>query len=112
MPNPGPEHVLTSEYGSKFYENTRGSAEDMLAHGCIFSHLEWPSYAWPGGYPFAYTTRDGGCLCPDCSNENLYLTLDGDDQWRIIDRYVVWEGSDLYCDNCGKKIDPAYDAER
>lgn len=108
MATPNIEHVVTSEYGCKFYESTRESAEDMLAHGCVFDHLEWPIYAWPGGYPIYYTTRDGGCLCPDCANENLYLTLDGDDQWRIVGQDVNWEDIHLYCDNCNAVIAPAY----
>lgn len=111
MATPNIEHVVTSQYGTKFFESTRESAEDMLAHGCIFSHLEWPSYTCPGGYPTYYTTKDEGCLCPVCANDNLYLTLDGDDQWRIVDQYINYEDNDLYCDNCWRKIDHAYDME-
>ena len=70
-------------------------------YGCTFSHMEWPAYAWPGGYPFYYVTRDGGCLCPSCANENMNLTLDKDyDQWCIVAQEINYEDNDLQCDNC------------
>lgn len=107
---PSPEHVLGDEYGGLFFE-TRDSAEDMIKHGCTFSHLEWPSWSWPGGYPLAYYTRDGGCLCPKCANENLNLTLDKDyDQWCIVAQEINFEDS-LQCDNCYAKIPAAYGDE-
>lgn len=101
-PTPSPEHVLTSQHGILFYD-TRDSAEDMIKHGCTFSHLEWP---W--GYTLAYYTRDGGCLCPKCANENLNLTLDKDyDQWCIVAQEINYEDS-LQCDNCYANIPAAY----
>ena len=108
MTTPTPEHVLTSEHGDLFYE-TRDSAEDLLKYGCVFSHLEWPTWAWPGGYPIVYYTRDGGCLCPSCANENLNLTLDKDyDQWCIVAQEINYEDNDLRCDNCYAEIESAY----
>lgn len=106
---PTPDHVLISPYGTRFYETARDSAEDMVRHGCTFSHLEWLAYAWPGGYPIYYTTLDGGCLCPTCANENMNLTLDKDyEQWFIMGQDINYEDSDLYCDNCNAAIAPAY----
>ena len=108
MATPTPKHVLRDEHGGLFYE-TRDSAEDMIKHGCTFSHLEWPSWAWPGGYPIAYYTRDGGFLCPKCANENLNLTLDKDyDQWCIEAQEINYEDNDLQCDNCYANIPAAY----
>ena len=111
MTTPSPEHVLVSEHGGLFYEG-RGSAENMIKYGCTFSHLEWPAWAWPGGYPIAYYTRDGGCLCPTCANENMNLTLDKDyDQWCIVAQEINYEDNDLQCDNCSERIAPAYAEE-
>ena len=105
---PTPEHVLTSEHGGLFYEH-RDSAEDMIKHGCTFSHIEWPSWEWLGGYPIAYYTHDGGCLCPKCANENLNLTLDKDyDQWCIVAQEINYEDNGLQCDNCYANIPAAY----
>lgn len=108
-PTPTPDHVLASEHGTLFYETNRDSAEDLLEYGCTFSHMEWPAYAWPGGYPFYYVTRDGGCLCPSCANENMNLTLDKDyDQWCIVAQEINYEDNDLQCDNCYVDIPAAY----
>jgi hypothetical protein len=70
---------------------------------------DYISYAWPGGYPIFYVTKDCGVLCPKCANENKELTKDKDDpQWFIVDYDVNWEDETLYCDNCNKKIESAY----
>ena len=61
-----------------------------------------------GGYPLFYVTKDNGCLCPKCANENIELTLGDDPQWKIEQVDVNWENHDLYCDNCNEIINPAY----
>jgi hypothetical protein len=69
---------------------------------------EWPSFAWPGGYPLYYFTKDNGILCPKCANENLKLTLGNDPQWQIVDCDINYEDPDTTCDNCWKNIESAY----
>ena len=70
---------------------------------------EYPTYAWPGGYPLYYITRDNGVLCPDCANRNLKLTLDRiDPQWSIEAVEINYEDDFLICDNCSTIIKPAY----
>lgn len=66
--------------------------------------------AWPGGYPVHYVVDDGGTLCPACVRDNFALCLgsDGRDGWCITGRDINWETEDLYCDNCNKRIEPAY----
>ena len=69
------------------------------------------AYAWPGGYPVFYITKDGGALCPDCAREAEAegLTSDPDDaQWCIVAGDVNWEDDALYCDHCNKIIESAY----
>ena len=73
-------------------------------------------YAWPGGYPLAAITADGGCLCADCVKkewrqicaESFQNTNCG---FRIAGVDVNWENPDLYCDHCGKKMESAYGDE-
>lgn len=69
---------------------------------------EWEKYAWPGGYPLYYVTKDGGCLCSKCANDNLELTLGDDPQWKITLVDINYEDTSLYCDNCQKLVESAY----
>jgi len=106
-------HVLVStnvsNNGSKFYEAARESAEYFIDHGCTFSHLEWDSYAWPGGYPIYYYTKDCGVLCPKCANEELLRTIDPEDeQFYVVDGSINYEDTDLHCDHCGGRVPSAY----
>jgi hypothetical protein len=62
-----------------------------------------PAYAWPGGYPIVYLTRNGLVLCPDCANkpEDEY----GD---PAVAGDVFWEGAPMECGDCGRQIESAY----
>lgn len=71
----------------------------------------YPTYAWPGGYPFFYITQDSGVLCPKCANANLALCQGDDPQWKVVAQEVNWENEALYCDNCYKIIESAYGGE-
>lgn len=71
---------------------------------------EWPKYAWPGGYPLYYITRDAGLLCATCANKNLKLTLGDDPQWQIEEVEVNYEDF-MTCDNCNTQIEAAYDVD-
>lgn len=61
-----------------------------------------PAYAWPGGYPLFYLTKDGSTVCPCCANKEV------DDSQMPIAVDVQWEGEPLICDDCGKEIESAY----
>lgn len=70
---------------------------------------KYDHYAWPGGYPLFYVTKDSGVLCPTCANENAELCKDKDDpQWYIVATDANWEDPDLYCDHCNKRIESTY----
>lgn len=61
---------------------------------------EFPSYAWPGGYPVFYLTKD--CiLCPACANKE-------DDPTSVLDWAINWEDTDLFCEECSNRIESAY----
>lgn len=86
-------------------------AKELLAQfpDFTFSHLEYEAYAWPGGYEIHYIVEDGGVLCHQCANRELERTLDpDDDQFHIVDYVINYEDSDLYCDHCNRRIEPAY----
>lgn len=74
-----------------------------------FLHLEWPRWAWPGGYEIHYYTKDCGVLCFNCANEHMDRTLDHDDaQFCITSADINYEDEGLWCDHCGREIKPAY----
>jgi hypothetical protein len=73
-------------------------------------------YAWPGGYPLALITADGGCLCADCVHKEWRLICaESFDQsncgFRVSGVDVNWENPDLLCDHCGRKMESAYGEE-
>lgn len=70
------------------------------------------AYAWPGGYPIIYVTRDSGTLCPKCANgENgseASIHDEGDPSWHIVAQQIHWEGAPETCDHCNAKVESAY----
>jgi len=72
-----------------------------------FIKKEWDTWAWTGGYPIYYVTKDGGVLCAKCANDNLELTLGDDPQWRIVAEDINYEGN-FNCDHCYEAVESAY----
>ena len=110
-PPPRPEVILRRQDGSIFDSFTEPEAESFMATypgQYVVHRRNWPSHAWPGGYPLFYTTRDGGCLCSKCANENIDATLGDDPEWQITSKDVNYEDLDLWCDNCNAKVEAAY----
>ena len=94
----------------KWYEPTENARRVLDQFpDFTFSHLEYQAWAWPGGYEISYVTADQGVLCHQCANANLMRTLDPDDaQFYIEHEFINWEDCTLYCDHCGRQIEPAY----
>jgi hypothetical protein len=70
-------------------------------------------YAWPGGYPKYFVTKDGGVLSFDSAKEMKNEIIDAmknnsDPSWYIMGVDINWEDPDLYCDHSGEKIECAY----
>ena len=70
-------------------------------------------YAWPGGYPLYFVTKDGGVLSFKAVEENRTevdsaIREDNDRQWRVVACYINWEDSDLVCDHTNERIESAY----
>ena len=75
---------------------------------------KFPSFAWPGGYPLFYITRDNRALCPECCNKEFELikeAIEGKDdpQWEIVAVEINYQDNMLYCDHCSQQIEPAYE---
>jgi len=77
------------------------------------SQLKAGAYAWPGGYPLYFITKDGAALSFDAAKENRQLiteSIDNDcnDGWQVVCCDVNWEDGELSCDHSGGKIESAY----
>lgn len=64
-----------------------------------------PAYAWPGGYPIIYLTKQNAHLCPECANKtekdpNHYDPVEASD--------IHYEGPSMLCEDCGTEIESAY----
>jgi hypothetical protein len=60
-----------------------------------------PAWAWPGGYPIVYVTKDGLVVCAKCAEPT-----DCSDPAIAYD--VFYEGDPIACDDCGVTIESAY----
>lgn len=113
MLNIHPRHVLLQPSTSQpipwyEYEPNARTVLDQFPD-FTFSHLEWPSYAWPGGYEIHYLTKDCGVLCHQCANAELNRTIDpDDDQFFIECDDINYENPGIFCDHCNRRIEPAY----
>lgn len=61
---------------------------------------ELRSWAWPGGYPIVYITKESATLCPTYANKE-------EDQQTIASgsiEYEEEEESPTYCDECGNVL--------
>jgi len=58
-----------------------------------------PGFAWPGGYPVLYMTKNDDTLCASCASK-----------WQDEDvkAFIHWEGYPEQCDECGREVDSAY----
>src|SRR6266446_7162770 len=63
-------------------------------------------YAWPGGYPVIYYTKDGCLLCPDCAQQSLD---DPDESDPPTQGDIYYEGPMTYCADCNAEIESAHD---
>ncbi len=61
-----------------------------------------PAYAWPGGYPVIYFTKDGLTICPKCANREI------DSAQAVIAGDVYWEGPTIQCNDCNADLESAY----
>lgn len=80
-------------------------------------YLENGMFAFPGGYPMYFITRDGCALSFDAAEEQREQIIDAineprsNTQWEVISVEVNWEDTSLYCEHTGKLIPSAYGEE-
>ena len=92
------------------YQRTHGAIESMAD---LKATLRAGPYAWPGGYPLFFVTRDGADLSFDTvraelANVAFDLFHGCDTGWHVVACCVNWEDPDLYDDHSGKRIPSAY----
>jgi len=63
---------------------------------------ELRKYTDVGCYPVFYVDKDNSCLCADCANNN------DEEVFPLVAADVNWEDPELYCDECGERIESAY----
>lgn len=81
---PEPKHVLVGDCGT-YYESANSACSFMRRMPQVqFSHLEWLSYTWPGGYDIYYYVKNGSVLCHNCANDEIMRTIDPDDEQFYI----------------------------
>jgi hypothetical protein len=84
-----------------YYKLTQNIVSDLL----VLDKL--PKYV-DGGYPLAYWTKDGDCLCAVCATDSLIaneFTGQSEDPAVWVEPYH--EGPTMHC-NCGAEIESAY----
>ena len=76
----------------------------------LADQLSSSPYSWPGGYPLFGIFNDGGACCSKCASAERELigTTSGTDGWGLVAIETNWEDPDLYCSNCGARIESAY----
>lgn len=76
----------------------------------LADQLSSSPYAWPGGYPLFGIFNDGGACCSKCASAERELigTTSGTDGWGLVAIEANWEDPEIYCSNCGARIESAY----
>lgn len=99
---------------------------DELSNG----RREYPTYAWPGGYPIYYVDANNCVLCPDCVNKQRkeYVldilsdlcnwAIDPEDDGTYFDTRdlpiaadINYEDNSLYCEGCSERIESVYNED-
>ncbi len=75
------------------------------------------TYAWPGGYRQWLLMADGECICPKCARKEWRQVARAtkadpstwpDEQWRVVDGFVNWDGPAIECAHCGVSHESEY----
>jgi len=86
------------------YINNSKELKEAVRHG---------PYAWPGGYPFYFITRDGGTLSYNTVKQEFKSILDSvrrndNDGWLVIAMEINLEDCELIDDHTYERIESAY----
>jgi hypothetical protein len=75
----------------------------------LSGRAQFSKYTDYGSYPLTYLScdvnrpHDLSILCPSCATEAIRSQTH-----RVIDADVNYENQELYCDDCGNQLVPAY----
>jgi hypothetical protein len=135
-----PSHLFASDCDGALYDTrrpdwsrnpplrplwSRHCGTDAFADPARRSHafkaaLRAGMHAWPGGYPLAFTMRDGGMVCYSCARAEARAILAecryarhhggaGSDPGLLPGWVEIqWESYGETCDMCGAEIESAY----
>jgi hypothetical protein len=65
-------------------------------------------FTTPGMYPMFYVTKGLDVICPTCVNKDIAQYKDLNNDSYVAGISVNWEDTNLYCDECGERIESAY----
>jgi hypothetical protein len=118
-----PQHLFVGPEGD-LYDTRKGFKTPLREkYSFTFSGIETASqfkatiragaYAWPGGYPLYFITKDGAALCFACARKEARQVFwdflnDCSTGWHITGCAINYEEPDLTCDHCSKAIESAY----
>ena len=74
------------------------------------------AHTFPGCYPISALMHDGETMCHDCFLENIEAIKENstpdiepyDTEWELVDIYINYEDTDLYCCHCNNHLEAAY----
>jgi len=94
-------------------ENYRRTLRNIESVSDFKATLRAGAYAWPGGYPMFFVTKDGASLSFESAMENFRQIADSiktgtSDGWLVIGCDINYEDSTLVCDHSGESIPAAY----
>jgi hypothetical protein len=70
-------------------------------------------FAWPGGYPMFWITREGDALCWSCVRKEWRQVVwdflrNASTGWRVEACDINYEDPELCCSHCNERIESAY----
>lgn len=121
-----PDHFMVSEVDGALYDTRLScwaerpvrpeytwSFSDIKTVAQLKATIRAGAYAWPGGYPLYFVTRDAAALCFDCVTREIKQVI-----WSIknhcndgflVDHCVInYECAGLTCAHCDCAIESAY----
>ena len=87
------------DFSKIFRTGESGKIRDMRLN----SDGEVEKYAWPGGYPMFYVSKDNETICSKCANEEHF-----DEDQALVDYDINYEDPAMYCGSCNERIESAY----
>lgn len=102
------ETIMTSQ---GYHDVCASDPEPSTDYACQVARLangyEALRFTSIGSYPIVYMTDCGMTLCPCCAAATEDECIERGDALDVT-QDVNWEDPDLYCEDCGERIESAY----